>query len=555
MNIRIYQVNMKRDTNNVAFMRYELLEKLQGSQSVDSKIYDKVFDGEVDCQTLEDVYQMFNLNHPEGYKDRSLSVSDVVEVMEDPMHPHCFYFCDSIGFKPIDFEPKDCQLGRSFTDTEKKNMISVLLVEPNKYPKMIEIEDSLEAMQKIGGGDIEEYMPFEDEVAIICNDESKMNGIQAYHGYLSFKDEPNITPELAQQIGTEFAKRVWGDRFQVVVTTHLNTKHLHCHFVVNSVSFVDGKRMQNNEKHWRYFRHIADELCRQHQLDVIENPKRGTGKNYYARKLHEAGMPNYVDSAKAVIDEAISKSNSYADFKYILRQMGATFDDSPNRKYQVLRVKGYQKNIRLTRLGDDYSLDRIKERIYENRNRVRLEPFQKGYYYRPKQYVLLTREHKIRKVGGLYGLYLHYCYKLGYLPKYQKQNPARLHYLLREDLMKLDQITAQVRLLGREHISTSEQLFSYKSKVEDEIKTLSADRTHLRNEIRKVNIDDDLLSGKRQQISALSERLKELRKEVRLCDGIAERSGVMRENLNAVLADEEKIKNNRKENRDYEHRR
>lgn len=97
--------------------------------------------------------------------------------MEDPMHPHCFYFCDSVGFKPIDFEPKDCQLGRTFTDTEKKNMISVLLVEPNKYPKMIEIEDSLEAMQKIVGGDIEEYMPFEDEVAIICNDESKMNGM------------------------------------------------------------------------------------------------------------------------------------------------------------------------------------------------------------------------------------------------------------------------------------------------------------------------------------------------------------------------------------------
>ena len=56
-------------------------------------------------------------------------------------------------------------------------MISVLLAEPNKYPKMIEIEYSLEAMQKIVGGDIEEYMPFEDEVAIICNDESKMNGM------------------------------------------------------------------------------------------------------------------------------------------------------------------------------------------------------------------------------------------------------------------------------------------------------------------------------------------------------------------------------------------
>lgn len=61
--------------------------------------------------------------------------------------------------------------------------------------------------------------------------------------------------------------------------------------------------------------------------------------------------------------------------------------------------------------------------------------------------------------------------------------------------MKLDQITAQVRLLGREHISTSEQLFLYKSKVEDEIKSLTADRKHLRNEIRKVNIDDAMLSG------------------------------------------------------------
>ena len=63
----------------------------------------------------------------------------------------------------------------------------------------------------------------------------KEDGIQAYHGYLSFKEQ-NITPELAQKIGMEFANEVWGKRFQVVVTTHLNTKHLHCHYVINSVS-------------------------------------------------------------------------------------------------------------------------------------------------------------------------------------------------------------------------------------------------------------------------------------------------------------------------------
>lgn len=392
-----------------------------------------------------------------------------------------------------------------------------------------------------------------DQFVTIKEQFGKTDGIQAYHGYLSFKDEPNITPELAQQIGMEFAERVWGKRFQVVVTTHLNAKHLHCHFVVNSVSFVDGKRLQDNEKHWRYFRHIADELCRQYELDVIENPKRGTGKNYYAKKLHEAGMPNLVDTARAVVDEAISKSYSYEDFKYVLRQMGAELNDAPNRKYQVLTVKGFEKHIRLHRLGDEYLLPRIKERIYENRNKVKLEPFQKGYYYKPKQYLLITREDKIKKVGGLYGLYLHYCYKLGYLPKYKKQNPARLHYLLREDLLKLDKITEQVRLLGRENISNAEQLFLFKSKTESEIKSLTADRTHLRNEIRKVNIDDDSLSKAKENISAIGERLKELRKEVKICDAVAERSGIVEERLTTVLADEEKIK--RKENRSYEQRR
>ena len=380
----------------------------------------------------------------------------------------------------------------------------------------------------------------------------KTDGIQAYHGYLSFKEQ-DISPELAQTIGEEFARRVWGDRFQIVVTTHLNTHHLHCHFVVNSVSFLDGKKLANNEKHWRYFRHIADELCQQNELYFNPNPQRGNRQHYYAYKLHQAGMPNLVDTAKAVVDEAIDKSRSYVDFKYILRQMGANLDDSPNRKYQVLTVKGFQKHIRLHRLGPEYSIDRIKERIQENQSRVKFESFSKGYYYKPRQYFLLTREHKIMRIGGLYGLYLHYQYKLGVLPKYQKQNPARLHYLLREDLMKLDQISAQVRLLGREKISTSQQLFLYQSKVKAEMEHLTENRTHLRNEVRRTNRDDETLSSCKAQISAISGRLNELRKELKLIDGIADRSGIIREKLETVLADEQQIQ--RKENRSNEQRR
>ena len=96
-----------------------------------------------------------------------------------------------------------------------------------------------------------------DQFITVKEQFGKTDGIQAYHGYLSFK-ENEVTPEQAQQIGMEFATKMWGKRYQVVVTTHLNTKHLHCHFVINSVSFVDGKRLKDKEKSWYYFRHIAD---------------------------------------------------------------------------------------------------------------------------------------------------------------------------------------------------------------------------------------------------------------------------------------------------------
>ena len=171
MKIKLYQVNMERDTNRVAFTGYENLEKFQGSPEIDSKIYDKVFSGNVDCKTLDDVYSRFNTDHPTGYRGRSLSISDVVEVLEDESLEKGFYFCNTYDFKKVDFEPSKTQ------DTVSKNMITVLYIQANHYPKTVAIDNSLEAMQQLVGGNIEEYMPFEDEVAIICNEEGKMNGL------------------------------------------------------------------------------------------------------------------------------------------------------------------------------------------------------------------------------------------------------------------------------------------------------------------------------------------------------------------------------------------
>lgn len=382
----------------------------------------------------------------------------------------------------------------------------------------------------------------------------KEDGVQAYHSYLSFKEQ-DITPELAQKVGMEFAQRVWGKRFQIVVTTHLNTKHLHCHFVINSVSFVDGKKMTDNEKNWFKFRHDADKLCEKYKLYYNPNPELHQAPDYLTKK-DKAGMPTRYNLARAALDKAISQCRNSEELKLALRTLGYDANFNPNRKYWTITPKGdkedERKPIRTYRLGEEYSTEKIKERLLANRDTLALGSFQKAAY-KPRQYKMPTREVKIKKVGGIYGLYLHYCYRLGYLPKYKPPNIARIHYIFKDDLMKIDKLTAQVTLLGHQGIGTDEQLLSYKHKIEEEIKALSADRTHLRNEERKVNKTDDELSGIKTKISTISDRLKTLRNEVKLCDEIAQCSGVIKKNLTVALTDEEKLK--RKESRNYDKRR
>ena len=169
----IYQINTDRDSANVCFIGMESLEKIKGTKEVNAAAYDRVYDGKMDCISLENIYQKFNVDHPADYKGRSLSVSDVVEIREsDTLNPG-FYFVDSIGFKSISFDKSLCKEPTQAHETR----ISVLLVEPDRYPRMIEIDDTLEAMQAVVGGDIEEYMPFEDEVAIVCHEEGKLIGL------------------------------------------------------------------------------------------------------------------------------------------------------------------------------------------------------------------------------------------------------------------------------------------------------------------------------------------------------------------------------------------
>ena len=172
MKIRIYQVNMGRDNKRVAFMGIDEREHFLESRNIDSSIYDCVFSGDVDCNNLEDVFQKFNIDHPDGYTGRSLSVSDVVEIVDAETVDKGFYYCDNVGFSKVEFEPKEAE-------PYKDEKIKVLMVEPGKKAYEKEIGTSLQEMYAALDCEcIQTFYPYEDLVVIVCDDEGKINHIR-----------------------------------------------------------------------------------------------------------------------------------------------------------------------------------------------------------------------------------------------------------------------------------------------------------------------------------------------------------------------------------------
>lgn len=187
MDIKIYQIDMDADINSVKFLSYDRMEKYQGFKGIDSSIYELAYEGNVDCSNLEGVYQKFNIDHPSDFRGHSLSVSDVVEICKSDTVKPGFYFCDSVGFIEVEFQPEKCRLTERKDDTVDK--ISVLLVKANKYPEMVEIENTLEAKQALVGGDIEMYRPYDDETCIICNEYGKITGMPLNRAVYSNPEE------------------------------------------------------------------------------------------------------------------------------------------------------------------------------------------------------------------------------------------------------------------------------------------------------------------------------------------------------------------------------
>lgn len=324
----------------------------------------------------------------------------------------------------------------------------------------------------------------------------KTDKILAYHGYQSFLPG-EVTPNIAHEIGIKLAERLWGDRFQVIVTTHLDHEHIHNHFCLNSVSLVDGKKFRGGSKAYWIMRAESDKICAEYGLSVIKNP--GKGKNYAEWKAEYEGRPTVRGQIKDELDEIIKASYSYEQFWKILKKRG--YAVKRDVKYVALKPAFSQKYIRLKSLGKNYSEEAIRQRIIAARNGIRdLD--------KPKfDYNAWLNKYEPTKLHGFKALYFHYLYLFGKIRK--KETPQRVSFYMREELTKFERYQKQFRFLYDNDIETVEQLTIFKRNVENKIDELT---------IRRSKLYDKTDSN--TEIKTINAELRELRKNVRACNNI-----------------------------------
>lgn len=376
----------------------------------------------------------------------------------------------------------------------------------------------------------------------------KTGGVLGYHFIQSFAPG-EVTPEQAHEIGMEFARRMFGSQYEVVVGTHLDKAHLHNHIVINSVSFVDGQKYHSSpESYYNAVRGTSDELCRENDLSVIT--PQGKGKHYGEWKAEQDGKPTVRSIIREDIDRIIGEAYTYQTFLLLLQRNGYEIKSGPNRKYTAVRPPGAKRFIRLDSLGDGYTEDAIKQRLMGQRSGATRKPKQPAYHtkrYRVKG--KLSRYPK-RKITGFLALYFRYVYLLRGA---RRAKPSyRAAFPVRKEVIRLERYQKQFQYLMAQNITTPAQLAEQISNLEAEIAKLTEERNPLYGERRNAP-DEEAKAQCTAEIDRHTASLREKRRELALCRRIQADIPLVREQVQEAQTNQ---KNElRKEEQQHEYQR
>ncbi len=344
----------------------------------------------------------------------------------------------------------------------------------------------------------------------------KLGGNVAYHGYQSFKSG-EVTPEEAHKIGIETAKRMWGENYEIVVTTHLNTENIHNHFVINSVSFKTGKKFENHISDHIRLRELSDEVCKEFNKSVIENAKfyNGNKKTYW---LHKQGKKTHRDILRDDVDFAVKAAGNLMEFERIMINMGYSFNRNIMSAHPSVIAKGWQRPVRIDSLGEEYSTEGLVKRIADNK--IFVSSFAKServHKTKPKHTPLAEMEYQLRRVKYMDTLEAMFYLLLELL---KPSNPTTnykspLSPFMREEIRKFEQYQKQFRLLHDEKINTVSELELFISNLSKQIIKLEEERSRVDNKRRRAATDTDKEMYK-AEIRDISARLKPIREKLKV---------------------------------------
>lgn len=333
-----------------------------------------------------------------------------------------------------------------------------------------------------------------DEMMSTKKHYGKPDGIILWHAYQSFVPG-EITPDEAHAMGVELARNLWGNGYEIIVSTHLDHAHIHNDIVINSVAYDTGKKLDGN---WFDMKRESDRLCRIYGKSVVENPKY-KGKHYAEYTAEKEGRYTWRSGIRKDVDEVILSSRSLEDFYGQIKQKGYTVKTG---KYLTLRPRGSDRGMRIDRiLGPDYSPAGIEKRISENvmKGTVRLPE--------PKRYKCKRSVSPPRfRIKGMQALFVMYCYRLGV---YEKTGiHAKTDYTYLKDLRYMEKITKETLFISKNRIETTADL----DRLEKDLKSMEKALVQKRK------------TAEESEKTGINEEIRKVRRKMYYCRDIRERS-------------------------------
>ncbi len=341
----------------------------------------------------------------------------------------------------------------------------------------------------------------------------KTGGVLGYHLVHSYAPG-EVTPEQAHEIGVEFARQLLRDKYEAVISTHLDHDHIHNHVLFNSVSCIDGKKYRDNfQAYYGDIRGTSNEVSRKHGLSVIQ--PEGSGKSYAEWDAEKRGKATIRGLIRQDMDAIIGQSFTYATFLSGLRKQGYEIKYGPNVKHTAVKPPGGSRFIRLDSLGEGYTEGEIKARLSAGRTDRRTEPASvcasTPLPIQPRRYRIVqktTHSQKRQKATGFRALYLYYLYFLGLRKPAHSRKPVP--FSVRKEVTKLHRYQRQFRLLQTYRIDTEGQLSMLMDALQAEIDALTLRRKALYGRQRRGEAVTD-------EIEAINQSLRPLRRSLKLC--------------------------------------